>query len=132
MSRSFISDLSQRFLSKDERFSRREMLKGMMATAAGLMLSYAYPYRSFSKDGRRVIVIGAGFAGLAAAFELSCVGYDVTVLEARDRVGGRVHTLYDFVQGKTVEAGAELIGANHPTWQAYAKRFNLEMLERTD
>lgn len=132
MSRSFISDLSQRFLSKDERFSRREMLKGMMATAAGLMLSYAYPYQSFSKDGRRVIVIGAGFSGLAAAFELSCVGYDVTVLEARDRVGGRVHTLYDFVQGKTVEAGAELIGANHPTWQAYAKRFNLEMLERTD
>ena len=90
MSRSFISDLSQRFLSKDERFSRREMLKGMMATAAGLMLSSAYPYQSFSKDGRRVIVIGAGFSGLAAAFELSCVGYDVTVLEARDRVGGPI------------------------------------------
>lgn len=132
MSRSFVSDLCQRFLSKEERISRREVLKGMMTTAGALMLSYGFPYNSVAKDGRRVIVIGAGFSGLAAAFELSCAGYDVTVLEARDRVGGRVHTLYDFVDGKTVEAGAELIGANHPTWMAYAKRFKLEMLERTD
>jgi monoamine oxidase len=43
-----------------------------------------------------------------------------------------VLTLHDFIPGKTVEAGAELIGSNHPTWQAYAKRFKLEMLERTD
>ncbi len=91
MSRSFVSELSQRFLSREERFSRREMLKGMMATAAGLMLSSTFPAASFAKDGRRVIIIGAGFSGLAAAYELSCVGYDVTVLEARDRVGGRVH-----------------------------------------
>ena len=83
------------------------MLKGMMATAGALMLSCNFPYSSFAKDGRRIIVIGAGFSGLAAAFELSSAGYDVmTVLEARDRVGGRVHTLYDFVDGKTVEAGA--------------------------
>lgn len=132
MSRSFVSQLSQRFLSKDEKFSRREVLKGMMASAGALMLSYGFPFNSIAKDGRRVIVIGAGFSGLAAAFELSSVGYDVTVLEARERVGGRVHTLYDFIPGKHVEAGAELIGANHPTWQAYAKRFKLEMLERTD
>lgn len=132
MSRSLVSELCQRFLSREERFSRREVLKGMMATAGALMLSSNFPYKSFARDGRRIIVIGGGFSGLAAAFELSSVGYDVTVLEARDRVGGRVHTLYDFVDGKTVEAGAELIGSNHPTWQAYAKRFKLEMLERTD
>jgi hypothetical protein len=39
MSRSFISRLAQKFVSKDERLSRREMLQGMMATAASLMVS---------------------------------------------------------------------------------------------
>ncbi len=131
-SQSFISELANRFLSKDERFSRREILKGMMASAASVMLSGIFAEETAAKNSRRVIVIGAGFSGLAAAYELSKAGYEVTVLEARDRVGGRVHTLYDFVAGKTVEAGAELIGANHPTWQAYAKQFKLEMLERTE
>ena len=131
MSNTFISDLAKKFTSTEERFSRREILKGLMASAAGLMLSHTCEPAS-AKNGRRVIIVGAGFAGLATAFELSNAGYDVTVVEARDRVGGRVHTLYDFIPGKTVEAGAELIGANHPTWQAYAKLFKLEMLERTD
>ncbi len=131
MSKSIISDLAKKFTPREERISRREMLKGLMAGAAGLMLSYNCD-RANAKDGKKIIVVGAGFAGLAAAFELLSAGYDVTVVEARDRIGGRVHTLYDFIPGKTVEAGAELIGANHATWQAYAKLFNLEMLERTE
>jgi uncharacterized protein with NAD-binding domain and iron-sulfur cluster len=40
-----------------------------------------------------VIVVGAGLAGLAAAYELTLRGHDVTVLEAQSRPGGRVHTL---------------------------------------
>lgn len=44
-----------------------------------------------SVDGR-VVVIGAGAAGLAAAEELHAASYDVVVLEARDRIGGRLHT----------------------------------------
>lgn len=133
MSRSFISRLAQKFVSREERISRREMLQGMMATAATLMLSYNFPeVGAAPKTEHRIIIIGGGFAGLAAAFELSLAGYSVTVLEARDRLGGRVHTLHDFVHGRTVEAGAELIGANHPTWQAYARRFKLQMLDRTE
>lgn len=52
-----------------------------------------------SKSGRparRVIVIGAGVAGIAAARELMALGHEVTVLEARDRIGGRVHTVHDW------------------------------------
>lgn len=45
------------------------------------------------KKGNRIIVIGAGIAGLTAAYELIKVGYDVTILEARDRVGGRNWTV---------------------------------------
>ena len=43
--------------------------------------------------GRSVVVLGAGIAGLVAAFELRRAGWDVTVLEARDRIGGRVWTV---------------------------------------
>jgi len=44
-------------------------------------------------DGVRVVVIGAGLAGLTAAYELNKLGYRVQVLEARPRPGGRVHTV---------------------------------------
>ena len=46
-------------------------------------------------DGKRkkVIVVGAGLAGLAAALQLQRFGVDVAVIEARDRVGGRCHTV---------------------------------------
>jgi monoamine oxidase len=72
-----------------------------------------------------VIVIGAGFAGLAAAFELQSVGYDVTVIEGRRRVGGRVKTLRKFIPGRVVEGGAELIGSNHHAWLSYKHKFGL-------
>jgi monoamine oxidase len=76
-------------------------------------------------SGAEVVVIGAGFAGLAAAYELHHRGYRVTVVEAQRDFGGRVRSLYDVVPGKVVEGGGELIGSNHPTWNAYAARFRL-------
>ncbi|HMZ53378.1 MAG TPA: NAD(P)/FAD-dependent oxidoreductase [Nitrospira sp.] len=63
-----------------------------------------------SLRGTSVIVAGAGLAGLTAAYELSRRGARVTVVEARDRVGGRVWTRRDgFVDGQHAEAGADLI-----------------------
>lgn len=73
------------------------------------------------------MIIGAGFAGLAAAHELRAAGYEVVVIEARNRVGGRVLSFRGFVPGKIVEGGGELVGINHPTWVAYAKRFKLRL-----
>lgn len=74
---------------------------------------------------KEFIIIGAGLAGLCAAYELKGLGYRVRVFEARDRVGGRVHSLHDFIKGKVVEGGGELIGANHPLWNSYKKHFKL-------
>ena len=48
---------------------------------------------SKTTNPKKVIVVGAGMAGLVAAFELAQVGHDVTVLESLTRVGGRVYTL---------------------------------------
>mgnify|MGYP005836244261 CR=1 FL=1 len=61
------------------------------------------------------LVIGAGMAGLAAAHELSNAGVNVLVLEARSRIGGRVHTDFTFAP-HPVEFGAEFIhGDNAPS-----------------
>jgi monoamine oxidase len=84
------------------------------------------------QKGKPIVVIGAGLSGLVAGYELQQVGYAVTIVEARDRVGGRVWTLDDVVPGKQVEGGGELIGSNHPMWLAYQKAFGLEFLDVTD
>ena len=81
--------------------------------------------------GSRVAVIGAGFAGLAAAWYLSQAGTSVTVFEAADHTGGRVLTDRDLVTGKYVEAGAELIGQNHPLWWEFASMFGLQLVPLT-
>lgn len=60
--------------------------------------------------GRSVVVLGAGLAGLSAARELEREGAGVTMLEARERVGGRVHTIRGiFENGQYAEGGADLI-----------------------
>ena len=56
-----------------------------------------------------VIVIGAGAAGLAAAAELGRAGLSITILEARDRIGGRMFTQRDPVCHAPIEFGAEFI-----------------------
>jgi monoamine oxidase len=61
-----------------------------------------------------VIVLGAGAAGLAAADRLARAGLRVTVLEARDRVGGRVHTVFDSLTGTPLELGAEFLHGKPP------------------
>src|ERR1700719_5409944 len=61
-----------------------------------------------------VIVIGAGAAGLVAASELAETGLSVIVLEARDRIGGRIFTLNDVGQQFPIELGAEFIHGRPP------------------
>ena len=74
-----------------------------------------------------VIVIGAGFAGLAAATELADRGVDVLVLEARDRVGGRVWS--DRAGGAVIERGAEFVLDGYEVLREHAARFGLELTD---
>lgn len=78
---------------------------------------------------RKVIVVGAGLAGLAAAYELVQSGHDVTVLEASHRAGGRVWTLREpFADGLYAEAGAVNFGDTFQHVHRYAKTFGLEIV----
>jgi len=145
MSRSLFACLHARHASAAKKeavlVSRREMLAATLAASAGLMLSggaIAAPMRSRRlSSAKSIVVVGGGFGGLACAFELKAAGYDVTVVEARDRVGGRVLSFNDvcskaFIPGRNVEGGGELVGSNHPTWVSYAERFNLKFLDVTE
>jgi monoamine oxidase len=129
MSQNLFARLAQRFEPRSE-LDRREFLKTALAASSGVLLSGtdAFAAKPRSKRGaRRVIVVGGGFSGLACAHELMSAGCHVTVLEARNRVGGRVLSFHDLVKGKSIEGGGEFIGSNHPTWLAYSRRFGLQL-----
>jgi monoamine oxidase len=73
-----------------------------------------------------VVVVGAGLAGLHCAAQLVDTGCDVVVLEARDRVGGRVHS-HRFADGQWCERGAEFVDAAHSTVLGLVERFGLAL-----
>jgi predicted NAD/FAD-dependent oxidoreductase len=75
----------------------------------------------------RVAVIGAGFAGLAAAERLAAKHHEVVVLEARDRVGGRVWS-QTLANGTPVEMGAEFITEGYEVLPATASRLGIEQV----
>ncbi len=76
-----------------------------------------------------VIVIGAGLAGLSAALELQNAGVDVQVVEAQDRVGGRVHSMRQL--GSNKEAGGTYIGAGYARLIGISERLGVELVDVT-
>ena len=90
---------------------RRRFLQALAAISAAPLASLANaPHAAAGTHGggRRVVVLGAGLAGLGAAYNLMRHGYDVTVLEAQDRPGGRVQTVRDgFRQRRSRRAGRD-------------------------
>jgi monoamine oxidase len=80
-----------------------------------------------TSNQKSVTVIGAGLAGLSVAYDLHRAGWQVTVLEARDRVGGRVHSVRSFSDGLVAEAGGEFIEGSHTRMIALARQFSLKL-----
>lgn len=78
---------------------------------------------------KRVLVLGAGMAGLSAAYQLTLAGHDVAVIEARDEPGGRVRTLRaPFAGGMHAEAGAMFINGHHTLTIGYIDLLDLELV----
>jgi len=90
---------------------------------------YAVDQLSFVENpSMRVVVIGAGLAGLAAADALRREGADVVVLEARDRVGGRVWSVP--FAGGVAERGAEFVFPSDEIFRSTAERLGLELFRK--
>ena len=111
------------------RLSRRDMLKlaGATGLAAGLSTLSARPAGA---AGPRIVVVGAGLAGLTCAYRLKQAGYTATVYEASNRVGGRCWTIddpNDFAEGQIAEHGGELIDQGHTVIRQLAQELGLTL-----
>ena len=104
--------------------SRRRFLSGIVATVAA---GAAAPAVFTQRRQKNCVVIGAGLAGLAAAYKLKNAGWNVTVLEARDRIGGRVFSHKDQQSGLVCELGAEWVGESHERIKALCRDFNIPL-----
>ena len=113
---------------------RRDFVRlGALAATA----SFALPLRALALDPKpltrrgapkKVLVLGAGLAGLSAAWQLSAAGHDVTILEAQRRPGGRVLTLREpFSDGLYAEAGAGRIPETHNLTLHYVELCGLSL-----
>jgi monoamine oxidase len=78
-----------------------------------------------------ILIIGAGAAGLAAAVELSRAGRSVVVLEARERIGGRILTQADSAPNHPIELGAEFIHGKSPVLFSIVEQAKLKVSEVT-
>src|SRR6476620_1442182 len=81
-----------------------------------------------SLSGSTVLVAGAGLAGLAAAHDLLNFGATVTVVDARERVGGRVWTIRDgFADAQHAEAGGDMIDEDQREIRSLAAEYGLRL-----
>ena len=117
--------------SNQSRLTRRSFLKkaGAITSVAAISPFTISSFLTRSSDDRRIIVIGGGLAGLSCAYELDQAGYNVILLEARSRPGGRVRTYRDpFADNLYAEMGAEYVDSTDTFVRDYCKKFNLKVL----
>jgi monoamine oxidase len=106
--------------------NRRDFLKILGAGSVGIALSTQDIFAQ--KRQKSCVIIGAGFSGLAAAYKLKNAGWNITVVEARDRIGGRVFS-YSMPQNKDLvcELGAEWVGESHERIKALCFDFKIPL-----
>ncbi|RYF84730.1 MAG: FAD-dependent oxidoreductase, partial [Chitinophagaceae bacterium] len=107
--------------------TRRDFIKGSSLVLAGSFFK-ADQFQFLARPSS-VIVIGAGFSGLAAANYLKKKRLKVTVLEARNRIGGRVYSFPIEGENLVVELGAEWVGDSHERIKQLCDEFKLELFD---
>ncbi len=128
----------------DGNLTRRGFVSGVAAAGAGLAAGAGVPADAEAATGAAarsarprpaervdVVVVGAGLAGLVAATQLTRSGHSVRVLEARDRVGGRIWN-HDLGNGHISERGATFIGPTQTHVAALAKQLKIPTFRTYD
>ena len=118
-------------IKNQNQLTRRKFIKKAGLTTS-LFSFYPLPFSSIfsnSTDDKRIIVIGAGLAGLSCAYELDQAGFNVILIEARSRPGGRVNTYREpFSDNLYSEMGAEYVDSSDTYIHEYCKKFDLKVL----
>jgi monoamine oxidase len=109
--------------------SRRRFLQQSAGASAALALAACMRVPSRAGGAADdVVVVGAGVAGLTAAWRLRQAGVGVRIYEAQERIGGRMFSLRNhFADGQVCELGGELIDSGHVRIQALAGELNLPL-----
>ena len=113
--------------------SRRDFVKRSGLALGGLSLSPDLSWAEQEAEprhasGKRVVILGAGLAGLAAGWELRSAGHAVTILEAQLHPGGRVHTIREGLSDDLyAEAGAGRIPHTHTVTIEWVKSLGLQL-----
>lgn len=111
-------------------WSRRRFLGTTAIAAAGV--AAGWPRLTSAQDAARVVILGAGTAGLTCAYRLQQSGVSSMVLEASPRVGGRMYSLQNyFPDDQIAELGGELIDTDHHAIRSLARELGLELLDLT-
>jgi monoamine oxidase len=125
-----VEEAIAKIADEETRVTRRGLLKGAGAAAAGASLfgGLARPAAAKPLASTRIVVIGAGLAGLTSAYRLQQAGYAATVYEGSSRIGGRCWTgRGDFAEGQIYEHGGELIDSNHIEIKQLAQELGLTL-----
>jgi monoamine oxidase len=106
--------------------TRREVIAGGTGLAVAAALSGPLP-RALAASSPRIVVVGAGLAGLSCAYQLKQAGYHAKIYEASDRVGGRCWTIRDEFAPQIAEHGGELIDQGHTQIRQLAQSLGLKL-----
>jgi len=117
--------------TRRQRLDRREFLaRGAAVGVGAVALGTGFPAPAMAASRRRIVIVGAGISGLAAALQLLDNGIAATVYEANTRVGGRMFSSTPgryWAAGQVSEWGGELIDTDHTVIQDLAQRFGLPL-----
>ncbi len=112
--------------------SRRNFIKnaGLLAASGVLLPSFSKAFADEFNAHKSIAIIGAGIAGLNAAYQLKKQGINSTVYEAANRTGGRMFTIKDkFGAGITTDLGGEFVDTNHLDIIQLAKDFEVDFYD---